>query len=303
MRKSLVVGGILLLLAAGLAGTHTVGAIANNSGVLTPGCDSVQIDMTYDVDRDNTGTGQEYHAYVVTDGAGTVLVAHEYHDPVPSHYHDQFTRVYTTTPKVNPIVAKHISYAGNGFPEQVLYTNGVTCGTLPWVVGADQVPIPSTAVVGAFVKTTPAYSEPTLSSATNYTMEAGKTVWVFGVDPSGQFFRAMLGGAFFWVPVNTMGPNYDKVWQGRPLPGGVVVSTGTSGGQTGTTSPTFVVAGNYPVNSAPVDASTYTVQAGDNLFRIARHFGVNLSTLAAVNGISDPSRIFIGQVLNIAAAR
>jgi nucleoid-associated protein YgaU len=30
---------------------------------------------------------------------------------------------------------------------------------------------------------------------------------------------------------------------------------------------------------------------------------VKLSKLAAANGISDPSRIYVGQVLNIAAAR
>ncbi|HVO70140.1 MAG TPA: LysM peptidoglycan-binding domain-containing protein [Aggregatilineaceae bacterium] len=88
-----------------------------------------------------------------------------------------------------------------------------------------------------------------------------------------------------------------------PPPGGVVAGGAPSRGQTSTVSPTFVAAGNFPVNSVPVNASTYAVQAGDNLFRIARHFGVNLSTLASVNGISDPSRIYVGQALNTAAAR
>ncbi len=59
----------------------------------------------------------------------------------------------------------------------------------------------------------------------------------------------------------------------------------------------------YPVDSAPVNAASYTVQRGDILSRIASHFGVNLWTLAAANGISDASRIYAGQVLNIAAAR
>jgi LysM repeat protein len=89
-----------------------------------------------------------------------------------------------------------------------------------------------------------------------------------------------------------MGPNYDDVWKGRPLPGRVNVPSG--GGSTG---------GTFPVDSAPITADTYMVQPGDNLFRIALHFGVNLSRLASVNGISDPSKIFVGQVLNIAAAR
>jgi LysM repeat protein len=59
----------------------------------------------------------------------------------------------------------------------------------------------------------------------------------------------------------------------------------------------------FPVNSAPVNASSYTVQRGDNLFRIALHFGVNLTRLASVNGISNSRVIYSGQVLSIAAAR
>ena len=60
---------------------------------------------------------------------------------------------------------------------------------------------------------------------------------------------------------------------------------------------------SFPVYGAPVNASTYTVQSGDNLFRIALHFNVDLNTLAYVNGITDIRRITAGQVLNIAAAR
>jgi hypothetical protein len=53
-------------------------------------------------------------------------------------------------------------------------------------------------------------------------MEAGKTAYVYGVDASGGFYKVMLSGQFFWVPVNTMGPNFDSVWNGRPLPTNVV---------------------------------------------------------------------------------
>jgi hypothetical protein len=28
----------------------------------------------------------------------------------------------------------------------------------------------------------------------------------------------MMAGKFFWVPVQTMGPNPDEVWKSRPLP-------------------------------------------------------------------------------------
>jgi hypothetical protein len=88
--------------------------------------------------------------------------------------------------------------------------------------GPDMVYIPPTAVVGAFVVTTPIYFAPQADAATTTLMEAGKTVYVYGVDASGKFYKVMLAGKFFWVPVSTMGPNYDAVWQGRPLPTDVV---------------------------------------------------------------------------------
>lgn len=40
---------------------------------------------------------------------------------------------------------------------------------------------------------------------------------------------------------------------------------------------------------------TYTVQRGDNLFRIARNYNVDLQTLANYNNIANPSLILVGQ--------
>jgi LysM repeat protein len=53
--------------------------------------------------------------------------------------------------------------------------------------------------------------------------------------------------------------------------------------------------------SIPVLAqeTTYVVQPGDNLYRIALRFGISQQALAAANGITDPSRIFSGQELVI----
>jgi hypothetical protein len=163
-------------------------------------------------------------------------------------------------------------------------------------------PIPTGFVLRMIICNTPVYDTAGGSPLlTGEAVTAGQT-WYVNPTPvvgaSGQLWTEIFVAGFSnpWIPTACV--------QGiAPLPGGGVAGGATSGGQTGVVSPAFVAAGNYPVNSAPVNASTYTVQAGDNLFRIARHFGVNLSTLASVNGISDPSRIYVGQVLNIAAAR
>jgi len=48
-------------------------------------------------------------------------------------------------------------------------------------------------------------------------------------------------------------------------------------------------------------ASTYTVQAGDNLSSIAARFGVTVDSLAQANSISVGSTLYRGQTLNIPA--
>jgi LysM repeat protein len=59
-------------------------------------------------------------------------------------------------------------------------------------------------------------------------------------------------------------------------------------------------------NTAPVAAQqgqqTYTVQAGDNLYRISLRFGVTLQALLAANpAITNPNLIYVGQVIIIPA--
>ena len=44
---------------------------------------------------------------------------------------------------------------------------------------------------------------------------------------------------------------------------------------------------------------TYTVKAGDNLFRIALNHGLTLTALAQYNHITPPYTIYIGQVIAI----
>jgi LysM repeat protein len=46
-------------------------------------------------------------------------------------------------------------------------------------------------------------------------------------------------------------------------------------------------------------ARTHVVQGGENLYRIALRYGVTVQALAAANGITDPSEIYVGQVLTI----
>mgnify|MGYP000244699953 CR=1 FL=1 len=83
-------------------------------------------------------------------------------------------------------------------------------------------PIPATAVGGAFVADAPVYWKPGELTNPLVTIKAGNTARVIGQDASGQYYKIIWGCDFVWVPKATMGPNYDAVWNGAPLPTAVV---------------------------------------------------------------------------------
>ena len=54
-----------------------------------------------------------------------------------------------------------------------------------------------------------------------------------------------------------------------------------------------------PPAPTPTTGTTYVVQAGDTMFRIAVNFGVSVQAIAQANGLSNPGLIFVGQTLII----
>ncbi len=61
--------------------------------------------------------------------------------------------------------------------------------------------------------------------------------------------------------------------------------------------PVMVAQAASPGGDIPEGARTHTVQSGENLFRIALNYGTDFDTLAALNNIENPRRIFSGQVI------
>jgi LysM repeat protein len=64
-------------------------------------------------------------------------------------------------------------------------------------------------------------------------------------------------------------------------------------------SPTGPPASSTPFVPSPAPTRTYTVRSGDTLSAIAVRFGTTVRALRQANGITDPSRLQIGQVLQI----
>ncbi len=56
----------------------------------------------------------------------------------------------------------------------------------------------------------------------------------------------------------------------------------------------FILSAPFLVHA---QGSTHVVAPGENLFRIALQHGITVEALAAANGITDPTRIYVGQVL------
>src|SRR5690242_19414220 len=62
-----------------------------------------------------------------------------------------------------------------------------------------------------------------------------------------------------------------------------------------------------PTSASPVEqtcgpSTTYVIQRGDTLFRIALRFGTTYPALAAANGITNPNRIFYGTTIRVPCA-
>ena len=67
--------------------------------------------------------------------------------------------------------------------------------------------------------------------------------------------------------------------------------------------PSATIVPPQPTATHVVSGQFYQVQRGDNLYRISVRFNVPLNVLIEVNGILNPSRIFVGQLLIIPSAQ
>ncbi|MEY2939242.1 MAG: LysM domain [Actinomycetota bacterium] len=69
-------------------------------------------------------------------------------------------------------------------------------------------------------------------------------------------------------------------------------------------SETTVVESTIPASTTTSSAAPvlYTVQMGDSLFQIAKTYNLNMKELMDLNGITDPDKVYAGQVLQLPAA-
>jgi len=120
-----------LLLVLAVAVVPALGASSNNFSA-TVNCEGFVPSGGFTADRDNTGVGQESIAISVVDGNGGVIL--QVIDAVPLNWAVTPASIvypWTQAPTANPLNVSVVSLAGNGLPEQVLYSTSGTCAGLP----------------------------------------------------------------------------------------------------------------------------------------------------------------------------
>jgi len=95
-----------------------------------------------------------------------------------------------------------------------------------------------------------------------------------------------------------------RLGQGLIIPVRLIVATSTPSPTPVVVVVTATLAPDAPPQvPAPVaSGNTYLVQPGDTLSIVARRFNTTTTTLVQLNGIANPNRIFVGQVLQIPVA-
>ena len=145
---------------------------------------------------------------------------------------------------------------------------------------------PSTVIGGgissgnnAGVVNSPSQSTGNLSGST-YTVSVGDTLWAIS-----RKFGVTITQLKSWNNLSS-----DMIYVGQKLS----IQTGT-GNTAVTPTPSTPVVSNKPTTS---NAQTYTVVAGDSVWKIAHQFGISMDTLRSLNNIQN-NFIYPGQVLKI----
>ncbi len=83
--------------------------------------------------------------------------------------------------------------------------------------------------------------------------------------------------------------------------GGIITACGSDGKSAKDTLPPIVTTTTTTTTVAPTTTipSSYVIQPGDTLQKIAQMFGISRSFLAAYNGITNPNKIDAGETLKI----
>jgi LysM repeat protein len=129
--------------------------------------------------------------------------------------------------------------------------------------------------------------ETTAETTTDTQTAATDTPATHTVQAGENLYRIGLKYGISWVQL----VEYNGLANANMIKVGQVLKLTADGNGNGTTDPT--------VTPSPNTETTYTVKAGDNLFRIGLAYGIGWVQIAEANGIVNPNQIKVGDVLKI----
>lgn len=125
--------------------------------------------------------------------------------------------------------------------------------------------------------------------------ESGQTIHTVQVGDNLTRIAARYGTTVAAIVQANNITNPNIIWVGQQL----IIPTGSGPVATLTAVPTQVGFPTATPVTPPTGETVHVVQPGENLFRIALSYGLSTSALAAYNGITNPSLIYVGQRLRI----
>jgi len=208
-RRVLAVLSLLIVLLA----LPIHGALAQGGTPQAPEITSVSCTITV---RFSADTETNYEVQIWDDGA---MVFTQTQMAVTPGQLLTYTYTFTTIGDLAPGVAVIVLANGTEIFFLDPYTDiDETCTPGAVVEPGCALGVPARSVVGMFTATTPTYYAPGKLTSPVVSIAAGKTAWVIGLDASSQYYKIFWACGYLWAPVNTLGPNPDKVWNNTPLP-------------------------------------------------------------------------------------
>lgn len=124
---------------------------------------------------------------------------------------------------------------------------------------------------------------PTAPAATSYVVQSGDTLW--GIAQKHNSSVAAIANAN-----GIKNTNYLRIGQKLTIPGATQASTSSSNA-------------SKPASTATTTSTTrHVVVSGETLSSIAKKYGTTSAALQQANSLSNPNRIYVGQVLTIGGA-
>ncbi|MBX3066259.1 MAG: hypothetical protein KF726_24990 [Anaerolineae bacterium] len=201
MRKIGLLACCLVIMATLFASVPTAkaGILESQNLVLT--CDTLSGDISFTATRNTTGQGFETFVEEVTDGVNLLSY---YTVDVEDGATDSISGTAPLTgAQYSPIIYRLYSPAGNGFPEQTVFTMQVTC---PNLISGGACNTPDAGYQAVLTGSAILYWEPGKPTEPNIAITGSNVVMVYSIDDDG-WAKIKWACGVYYIKASLLAPN------------------------------------------------------------------------------------------------